>query len=190
MRIKWLAIVACSFLFFFPTFVLAQNREYKIKAEFLERFTRFIEWPADSTVSDLSSPFSICVIGKSPYGSYLEELADAVKIHKKEITLIEISSVDHAQGCNLLFISDSEKANLSAILTYTAHKPILTVSDSPGFAERGVLINFYEDAGFVRFEINTMSVQRSGLRFSSRLLKLGRLIDQETALKENPNALP
>jgi hypothetical protein len=29
-----------------------QGLEYRLKAELIERFTRFIEWPADSSVQD------------------------------------------------------------------------------------------------------------------------------------------
>jgi hypothetical protein len=189
LKIKTFIIVVCSLLLISSPVVLGQEREYQIKAEFLERFTRFIKWPSDSTVSNPSSPFCLCVIGKNPYGTYLSELSSLVKIQKKQITLTEISSLDQIRPCNLLFISDSEKATLSSILAYTVDKPILTVSDSPGFAQRGVLINFYEDEGFVRFEINIRAVEKSRLRFSSRLLKLGRLVNQENAITEQKNAV-
>jgi hypothetical protein len=177
-----------SFLFFllfvlllFPSATgFAQDREYQIKAEFLERFTRFIEWPADSSVSDPSSPFTVCVIGENPYGTYLQDLAAVERIHKKQIEVSDISSVAQIPSCNLLFISKSEKGALTSILNLTSEKPILTVGDSPGFADRGVLINFYEDLGYVRFEINPGAVRRSGLKFSSRLLKLGRLIKTDS----------
>ena len=162
--------------FISPAF--SQSREYQIKAEFLERFTRFIEWPGGSTVSDPAKPFYICVIGKNPYGNYLKDLATVVKIRKKQIALIDIDSVEEIRTCDLLFISKSQQAALPAILEFTGTKPILTVSDTPGFAEQGVLINFYQSEGFVRFEINPGAVDRSGLKFSSRLLKLGRLIDR------------
>jgi YfiR/HmsC-like len=177
LRIRSLAFI-CA-LVCLVTSVTAEEREYQIKAEFLERFTRFIEWPDDSTVSNPSSPFSICIIGRDRYGSYLKDLAATTKIHKKKIDVKYISSLQEVDQCNLLFISDSEKAALASILAYTAEKPILTVSDAPGFAEQGVLINFYQEAEFVRFEINPLAVQKSRLRFSSRLLKLGRLVSQQ-----------
>jgi hypothetical protein len=60
------------------------------------------------------------------------------------------------------------------IVESVAGKPVLTVGDSQGFAERGVLINLFEDRGYLRFDINTAAVQASPLKFSSRLLRLGR----------------
>lgn len=153
-----------------------QDRGYQIKAEFLERFTRFIEWPSEPRDNPASTQFTICIIGKDPFGRYLTELAAAVKIQNKQIVLQNIHSSREIRTCNLLFIGKSEKSKLSEILIYTQSKPILTVSDSPGFGERGVLINFYESDGYIRFEINRAAADKSGLRFSSRLLKLGRPI--------------
>lgn len=165
--------------------VSSQDREYQIKAEFLERFTRFIEWPADPAVSNPSNQFILCIIGKDPFGPYLTELATAVKIQNKQILLRNIDSTKEIEPCNLLFISNSEKLNLPYILNHTRAKPILTVGDSPGFGERGVLINFYQADAFIRFEINRSAVEQSRLRFSSRLLKLGRLIDSNN-LRQTP----
>ena len=54
---------------------------------------------------------------------------------------------------------------------------VLTVADTPGFAERGVMINFFitrEDK--VRFEANLEEAENSGLRLSSQLLKLATIV--------------
>ena len=44
----------------------AQVPEYALKAEFLERFTRFVDWPGEH---DPRSPFVIGVYGSNPFGS-------------------------------------------------------------------------------------------------------------------------
>lgn len=41
---------------------------------------------------------------------------------------------------------------------------VLTVSDSPGLAERGVAINFVVVEGKLKFEINTATLKRAGCR--------------------------
>src|SRR5262245_24784206 len=115
--------------------VQAQQMEYSIKAEYLERFTRFIEWPADSSASDPEIPFRICVIGKNPFGQYLEEMAEEVRIHGKHVEVREIQRIEDIPACELLFIPASEESRLGFILEQTEGKAILTVSDTPGFAE-------------------------------------------------------
>ena len=54
--------------------------------------------------------------------------------------------------------------------------PTLTVGESNDFIEQGGLVRFYVDGGTVRFEINRESADRSGLRISSRLLQLARIV--------------
>jgi hypothetical protein len=65
---------------------------------------------------------------------------------------------------------------LRKILESTEGRPILTVGDSEGYGERGVMINLYVEHGQVRFEINLEAARRSGLVFDFRLLELARLI--------------
>jgi len=57
-----------------------------------------------------------------------------------------------------------------------ADKPILTVGDTTGFAEKGVLINLYQEERLMQFEVNLPAVKRSKLTFSSKLLRLARLV--------------
>jgi hypothetical protein len=45
----------------------AQTDEYLLKAGFLERFTRFIEWPGETNIADNTKPFVISVIGENPF---------------------------------------------------------------------------------------------------------------------------
>jgi YfiR/HmsC-like len=160
----------------FPVQVSSQNLEYKVKAEFLERFTRFIEWPQNSTSIDGPLPFRICVTGKNPFDGYLKQMAGSVKIKGKPVEVYESLELDQIQSCQILFIPSSEERNLQEILRITADKPILTVSDSTGFAQKGVLINFYSTGSYIRFEVNLNAAEKSRLKFSSRLLKLARLV--------------
>jgi hypothetical protein len=156
----------------------SEEFEYKLKAEFIERFTRFIDWPARSSAHDGNGPFDICVAGTNPFGDYLAELArDVKKIKHKTVRIRYVKKDEELQTCHVLFIASSEANHLSVILDKTSDSPVLTVGDTPGFAEKGVLINFYRSGNYVRFEINNGAAHRSGLRFSSRLLKLARLVD-------------
>ena len=69
-------------------------------------------------------------------------------------------------------------------------KPVLTVGDSQGFAERGVLINLFEESGYLRFDINMAAVQASPLKFSSRLLRLGRQVQPQQQQEQQQQPAP
>jgi hypothetical protein len=160
----------------------AQVPEYQLKAEFLERFTRFIEWPADSRVSDPATPFVIAVIGRNPFGAYLDTLSASRKIKGKTVVVRQITGPEQAGDCDLLFIAGGEHGRIKEILARTAGKPILTVGDGDEFARSGVLFNFadtVDTGGMVAFEISEPAVKKSGLTVSSKLLRLARRVDGE-----------
>jgi hypothetical protein len=160
-----------------PHLSLAQDFEYKVKAEFLERFTRFIEWPDDAALNNPDKSFCICVTGKSPFGGYLEQMAGQVKIKGKTVEIHQIEQLSaELPKCQILFIAQSEKDKLSDILKLTDGKPILTVGDTDGFAQDGVLVNFFNSGSYIRFEVNIDRAEKSKLKFSSRLLRLAKLV--------------
>ena len=70
-----------------PISATAQLDEYKVKAVkavYLEKLTRFIEWPKSSGMSDTSTPFVVAVIGENPFGSILEKAYAKQKVKNKK----------------------------------------------------------------------------------------------------------
>lgn len=182
-RIPFAAIAVKGMIYTFllrlvlPAALLAQADEYTIKAVMLERFARFVEWPDQSDVADTAQPFVIAIIGENPFGPKPEEIYSAQKIKNRKVVIKYFSQLDEISNCNLLFISESERKNLSRILTFTRNKPILTVSDSKGFAQEGVLINLFLNDNKVNFEINETAVRESGLSMSYLLLRAGKIVN-------------
>lgn len=175
-RLRYFVILCIGFLM--PLSVAAQQSEYTIKAVFLEHFTRFIEWPESIEIADASYPFCLAVIGENPFDSILDQIYSEQKIKKRRVEIRYISTPDEIDGCHILFISSSSKEILPEILSRTKNEPILTVGDTDGFAENGVLINFYLIGGKIKFEINEKAVHKSGLIMSYRLLNLARIVNQ------------
>jgi hypothetical protein len=151
-----------------------QTPEYQVKAEFVERFTRFIDWPAGT---DGHGAFLIGIIGDNPFNGYLQRMAADRRIKGRAVEIRHLTDPTQVDACQIVFICGSERDRLRKILNRTESKPILTISDSAGFAASGVLINFYMSGETVRFEMNESAIERSGLKVSSRLLKLARLVD-------------
>lgn len=149
--------------------------EHQVKAEFLERFTHFVDWPPEALGAP-GQPFVIAVVGSDPFGPYLEEMARTRKIKDRPISLRRVTELSELSGVHLVFIDRSARDLLPAVLDRTHARPVLTVGDTAGFARAGVLINFYLERGSVHFEINRAAARRSGLSFSARLLELGRSV--------------
>lgn len=174
---KKILLIVLLLVICFPNTAFPKKKEYEVKAVFLERFTRFIDWPESAQIDDPLKPFVIGVIGKHPFGDLLDRIYAERKIKDKAVEIRYVSKVEEILQCHLLFISASAKAELSHILSTIKDKPILTVGDSKGFSEKGVHIDFYLDEGRVRFAINESAVRQSGLQMSYRLLQSARIVN-------------
>ncbi len=184
-RISLLIFFICSFFLFSsvtgssPSFA-SQNdtrEEYVLKAIFIERFCRFIEWPAEAGVKNSASPFVVGVIGDTQFSAILAEIYAEQSIKEKRVELRHIRSEGEIEGCDLLFIAESNIAVLKTIIAHVAQFPILTVSASPGYGTYGVHINMYVEDEQIRFEINNNAFKKNGLTVSSLLLKVAKLVE-------------
>ena len=92
-------------------------------------------------------------------------------IKGKKVHIKYIKKIDDISGIHLLFISPTPKKILDKIVDYTKGKPILTISDSRGYAENGVQINFFMQDNNVCFEINNQSAITAGLTINYLLLE-------------------
>ncbi len=146
-------------------------REYSLKAVFLERFTRFIDWPEEQSPENNLKPFVISIIGNPPFADLLRNIYQTQKIQGKKVVIQEIHSGDEINNPHLLYISQVSNNELARILEHTRHSPILTISDTDGFAEQGVMINFFmSNKQKIRFEINERAIKESELHISYKLI--------------------
>jgi hypothetical protein len=174
---KITVLIVCLIIFINGNMTIhAQFDEYMMKAGFIERFTRFIDWPSETTMADSTKPFIISVIGKNPFDEKLDQFFHTTKIKNRQVHIRYISELDEIQDSHVLFIAQSEQKQLSDIISQVQEKPILTISDTNGFGEKGVLINFFIEQDKIRFEINKNAVQKSGLQVSYLLLNVAKII--------------
>jgi hypothetical protein len=149
--------------------------EARVKAEFVERFCRFVDWP-DTAFPAPGAPFVIAVFGTSPVSAHLEEVARRYSVKGRRFDVRNARSPDDARSAQVVWISADGIDNLDAVLSRTHARPVLTVVDARGAAERGALIDLHREGPYVRFDINLSEVRASGLRFSSKLLRLGTIV--------------
>lgn len=176
----WRLALACLLLVPFGTAAKAGPPgflEYDVKAAFLIHFPEFIEWPA-GTFGDREVPVVIGVYGHAAMDEALDRaVRKAAGVHR--FVVKPFRAGDDLKGCHILFLGPLEKTAESALLASLAGSAVLTVSETAGFASRGGMVNFYIERNKVRFEINPEAARQAGLRISSQLLQLGRLVGQE-----------
>jgi hypothetical protein len=157
-----------------PT-VADEAGEYAVKAAFLYNFGKFVQWPADA-FRDAEEPLVLGLLGEDPFDGLLEQIAGERQIQGRKIVIRRWHSPREVGRCHILFVSRSQEQNLSQLMRVLGEAPVLTVSDIHDFAERGGAISLYLEERRVRFSVNLETAQRAGLKVSSQLLKIARVV--------------
>ena len=148
----------------------ARPSESQVEAAYLYNFGKFVTWPSDRV--NTSDDFTICVLGKDPFGPVLDETVNGEQIDGKNVAIRRISRVQEVRSCNILFVSSSKEERLPAIIVEAQRMHVLTVSDIPHFAERGGTIGLVNHKDRIRFEVNRARAEACHLGLSSELLKV------------------
>lgn len=156
----------------------AEPSEPELKAEFIERFIRFVDW-ADGALG--AGDFAVCVVGDDPITPYLEHIAKSRKLKNRRTVVRASDKLDRLTACHVVIITGTDKKRLAGALSRTAGHAILTITDAPGAAAAGALINFYRDDSHIKYEINASAAEDSGLVLRAKLLRLARIVGDRDA---------
>lgn len=149
--------------------------EYQVKAEYLYNFAKFTVWPANTFV-DLRQPIGVCILGRDPFGHHLEAALLGKLIGERPLMLGRAAQIQDLSGCQIVFIAGSENWRLPNLVNHLQGRPVLLVGETEGFAESGGAIQFTVERAQVHFVINPDAAARSGLKISSKLLALARIV--------------
>lgn len=185
-NVRWRAFLMVAAPGIVYVCLAASAPEYGVKAAFLCKFAAYIRWPPPSGTPNgppnggrASDAFRIGVLGRDPFGPSLEEIARHEVVQGRGIQIRALSRTEEALDCEVVFISGSENAELGRILAVLRGAPVLTVSDLDRFAEQGGMIGFVTtEDHHIRFDINRVAIERAGLRASSQLLQLARIVEE------------
>jgi len=157
------------FLFMLPISLYAREIE-DVKATYLGTLSNYTTWTPTANLSD-EKLFKICVLGSNPFKEFLK-LYTKKPIKNKSVQVDFIKEVNEISHCHSLFISNSERKKIEQILEFTKNKPILTISDIRGFAEKNGMIQLYMRTQKIHMKINNEVALRYGLKISSDILSL------------------
>lgn len=146
-----------------------------LMALYAYNFAKFTEWPA-TAFDDPASPLNFCVLGEDPFGVGALAAVAGQKVGSHPVRIRQYPRVAAIKGCHIVFVSRSEQWRLDSILEHLQSLPVLTVSDIEGFSRRGGMITLVPSAQRLRFDINPAAAQAAGLRLSSKLLELARMV--------------
>jgi uncharacterized protein DUF4154 len=187
-------IIALSVSLSWAPGALAQDRdssnssEYLIKAGFIFNFAKFVDWPP-TTFAQPDSPIVIGILGTDPFGAIIDQIVQDKKIGGRGFVVKRLkwgTDLKDLKECKILFVGASERVHIDELVQIVRGLPILTVGETPGFAEHGGVIRFVLEDNRVRFEVNVEAARQAGLTISSRLLTLARIIQQAAVDTRKP----
>ncbi len=173
-------LLAVLFGIFCPGAQAASSGAYEVEAAFVHNIAKFVEWPASVGAK---GALRLCILGQGPFGKAAENLLRDKPIDNMVWSVVPVDTSANLRECQVLFIESSEAGNLPRLLDSLKGSPILTVGNTGGYGEQGVIVNFYLEQDKVRFEINNDSAGRAGLKISSQLLKLARIVREAGGMK-------
>ena len=151
--------------------------EYTVKAVYLLNFGKFTKWPQTSFI-DQKQAIILGIFGEDVFGDTLDIIIDQ-KIEGRKLVIKKLGKGGDPRGCNILFISASEKRRLKQILSLLANQPVLTVSDMNGFAEEGGIVGLKKEKGKIKIVINHQAAKKAGLILRSQLLDIATIVSKE-----------
>jgi hypothetical protein len=173
-------IILCSLLlhFIICRTLSAQFNAGVLKAAYIERITRFIDWPRTNFDKD-STVFVIGVYEDTEFENILNDVFKEKTIKNRKVKVVQIASSDQIEPCDICYISLKGTPEIKEFITMANDCGVLMISECEYFGKEGIHINFYIENDKLKFEINTKSVDQGKFRISSLLMKSSRIIQSD-----------
>lgn len=152
-----------------------ESKEYRVKAALLFNLVKYTTFPA-SAFQKPEDPIVILVVGKDPFGSALEATFDGKSLHGRSFKIERSATLPKALTAHVVFASAPSAEDAKQLIALSKDHPCLLVGEHAGFAQAGAYVNFYEEKGKVRLEVNTDRKADTKLELSAELLKLAKIV--------------
>jgi len=145
----------------------------RVRAAFLFNFARFTEWPpSDGAASD--GRIRYCLANAPDLAQALRAAVENKQVAGQPVEVLEPTGPAELATCDVVYVADGASSWMEALRS----SPVLVVGEGQDFARDHGMVGFFVMDGRLRFAINPARARDSGLRMSSRLLKLANLVGE------------
>jgi len=159
-----------------PGVAAAESAE-DVKAAFLFNFARYVEWP-EAAFANETAPIRLCLLSNSGFHDVLAKTVSGRSVGRRPVAVETVEGLDAAGRCQLLFLGQGASLAGADVAARLGERPVFTISDQAGFAAADGIANFILVDNKIRFEINPSAARRAGLKISSSLLRLAKLVGE------------
>jgi hypothetical protein len=150
--------------------------EDQVMAAFLLNFARYVEWP-ENAFDRPDSPVRICMVDAEGLGAVVAETVAGKTVGGRALEVAEPGRLEATAGCHVVFIGRAYDATPGDAVAALGGSNAFSIADHEGFASQGGIANFYREDNRIRFAINPSAARKAGLKISSRLLRLAKVVD-------------
>jgi hypothetical protein len=177
----WAMLAACALLACPDARVRAEAQDVNaLKADMIGNMAKFVQWP-DAMMSQNKGQLVVAVLGEDELAAVIASVLSSRSVNGKPVFVRFARRAQDVRGCQIVYIASSEMAHAAEVEEALRGSATLTLADADGFATRGGMVNFSGTPPNVRFEICLARAEQAGLRISSRLLALARVVEPGAA---------
>jgi hypothetical protein len=153
--------------------------ERGVKAAFVYKFLGYVEWPAQA-FARADAPIVVGVVGADDIAGELADVVNGRSVEGRPIEVRRLRAGDSLAGLHVLFIGAAERGRTAALVKSAHARGILTVTENDDATEQASIINLVVADGRVRFDVALEAAERAGIKLSSRLLAVARVVRMPT----------
>jgi len=166
-------VIKIAFLVVLALHAYAYESEAKLQSAIVGKIAEYVSWPGEP-----GDDFTITIL-KNRMGTHFEETYAANTIQGKPVRIIQSDDIAAVGSPEILYISERNSRQLPAILDALRNRPVLTVSDIRGFAEKGGMVQIYFTGQRMRLKINLEALEAHGLKASPYLLRVADIVKEQ-----------
>lgn len=143
--------------------------EAEAKAEFIFRIAQFVDWEMQGT----DETFVIAVFADVEFAASLTNSLEGRTIKGKEVSVQLIEELAELGRARVVVVPGANRRRIVRFLGSGIPSNVLTLGDSEAFLKAGGMISMLKSrAGRIRLAAHSETLQSSGLRISSKLMRI------------------
>lgn len=172
----WLAATAAALAVMLPAQGARAGDDNEVKADMLCNMAKFVQWP-DAVMAQNKGQLVVTILGEDDLAGTIANVLSQRTVNGKPVYVRFARRVQDIHGSQIVYIATSEMPHAEAIIAALKGAPVLTLSDVEGFAAKGGIMDFSGATPHIRFEVSLVRAEQSGLRISSRLLAIAKVVE-------------
>lgn len=135
---------------------------------------KFVQWPGGA-----EGPMALCALDAPGFAEVARAELEDRPVGGRPLRVREARDLADARSCEVVFVGAAGPHDLERAAFLLAEAGVVTFGHGEGLGASGIQFNFYADGGRLRLEVNLAAARRAGVKVSSKLLALARLVGEE-----------